>query len=53
VEDRYKDKHIQKQAWPYTNSEVEYVCNSGTTLWNLEKEEKEKRMVEHQQYCIR
>jgi hypothetical protein len=30
------------------NSNVEHVCNSGTTLWNSGREEKEKRMVEHQ-----
>jgi hypothetical protein len=48
MEDRSKDKHIQKQAWSYTNSEVELFCNSGTTLWNLGKEGKEKRMNEHQ-----
>jgi hypothetical protein len=36
-----------KQAWSHTNSEVEYVCNSGTTLWALGKEGKEKRTIEH------
>jgi hypothetical protein len=35
-----------KQAWSYTNSDVEYIC--GTTLWNSRKERKEKRMTEHQ-----
>jgi hypothetical protein len=38
----------QKHAWSYINSIVEHVCNSGTTLWNLGKERKEKRMTEHQ-----
>jgi hypothetical protein len=37
-----------KQAWSYTNSYVEHVCKTGTALWNLGKEEKEKRMIEHQ-----
>jgi hypothetical protein len=32
----------------YTNSIVEHVCNSGTTLWNSGKEGKEKRMLEFQ-----
>jgi hypothetical protein len=41
--------HGRKQPWPYTNSYVEeHICNSGTTLWNLGKEGKEKRMIEHQ-----
>jgi hypothetical protein len=26
----------------YTNSDVEHVCNSGTTLWNLGKEERRR-----------
>jgi hypothetical protein len=30
------------------NSEIEHVCNSGTTIWNSGKERKEKRMIEHQ-----
>jgi hypothetical protein len=30
-------KDIHKKAWSYTNSYVEHVCNSGTTLWNLGK----------------
>jgi hypothetical protein len=50
VEDRSKDKHTQKQARSYTKSEVENVCNSGTTLWNSGKEGREKRTIEHQQY---
>jgi hypothetical protein len=29
--------YTQKQTWSYTNSYVERVCNSGTTLWNLGK----------------
>jgi hypothetical protein len=46
-----KDKHIHnKQAQSYTNSCVEHVCNSRTTLWNSGNEGKEKRMIEHQQY---
>jgi hypothetical protein len=28
----------QKQARSYTNSYVEHVCNTGTILWNSEKE---------------
>jgi hypothetical protein len=39
--------YTKKQARAYTNPDVEYVCNSGTTLWNLGKEEKEKS-IEHQ-----
>jgi hypothetical protein len=27
-----------------------HVCNSGTSLWNLEEEGKEKRMIGCQQY---
>jgi hypothetical protein len=37
----------KKQALSYTNSYIEHVCNSGTTLWNLGKEGKEKSMIEH------
>jgi hypothetical protein len=37
-----KDKHTQKQALSYTSSYVEHVSNSGTTLWILGKEGKEK-----------
>jgi hypothetical protein len=33
-----------------TNSYVEHICNSGTSLWNLEKEGKEERMIEPQRY---
>jgi hypothetical protein len=44
--DRSKDKHIQKKS--YTNSVIEHVCNSVTTLWNSGKERKEKRMIEQQ-----
>jgi hypothetical protein len=29
----------------YTNSYVEHVCNSDTTLWHLGEEGKEKRML--------
>jgi hypothetical protein len=36
-ENRPKDKHIS-----YTNSYVEHVCNSETTLWNSGKEGKGK-----------
>jgi hypothetical protein len=32
----------------YTNSVVEHVCDSGTTLWNSGKVRKEKRMIEQQ-----
>jgi hypothetical protein len=45
-----KDKHIHKNKHNHTNSYVEHVCNSGTTLWNSGKEGKQKRMIEHQQY---
>jgi hypothetical protein len=41
-------KNLEKQAQSYTNSNVEQVCNSGTTLWNSGKEGKEKRTTEHQ-----
>jgi hypothetical protein len=48
MEDRSKRQtYTQKQAWSYTNLDVEYVCNSGTTLWNSGKERKEKRMIKH------
>jgi hypothetical protein len=30
--------------------DIEHVCNGGTALRNFEKEGKEKRMIEHQQY---
>jgi hypothetical protein len=43
-----KDKRAQRQARSYTNSHVEHISSSGTTLWNLEKEGKEKSMIEHQ-----
>jgi hypothetical protein len=29
--------------WPYTNSDVEHVCNSATILWNSGKKGKEKK----------
>jgi hypothetical protein len=49
VEDKSKDKHVhKKQVRSYTNSDVEHICNSGTTLWNSGKEGKEKQMIEHQ-----
>jgi hypothetical protein len=36
VEDRSKDKHLNKNKHDHIqNSDVENVCNSGTTLWNL------------------
>jgi hypothetical protein len=41
--------YTQKQAWSYTNSYVQHVYNSGTTLWFSGKEGKEKGMIEHQQ----
>jgi hypothetical protein len=44
-----KDKCTQRQTSSNTISYVECVCNSGTTLWNLGKEGKEK--TECQQYC--
>jgi hypothetical protein len=39
----YKNKHDHIQT------HVEHVCNSGTDLWNLGKDGKEKRMIERQQ----
>jgi hypothetical protein len=43
-------RQMQKiNIYTNTNSYVEHVCNSGTTLWNPGKEVKE-RMIEHQQY---
>jgi hypothetical protein len=46
-----KDKHIHKNKHDrYTSSYVEHACNSGSILWNLGKEGKEKRMIEYQQY---
>jgi hypothetical protein len=43
-----KDERIQKfQARSCTNSDEEHVCNSGSTLWNSRKEEKEKTMIQH------
>jgi hypothetical protein len=43
-----KDKHMHKTSMIYRNSDEEHVCNSGTSLWNLGEEGKEKRMIEHQ-----
>jgi hypothetical protein len=44
----FKNKLFTNQAWSiYTNSYVEYVSNSGTTLWNAGKEGKEK-IIEYQ-----
>jgi hypothetical protein len=37
-----------KTSMTIYNSDVEHVCDSGTTLWNLGKGGKEKRMIEHQ-----
>jgi hypothetical protein len=34
----------------YTHLQVGCVGNSGTTLWKLGEEGKEKRTIEHQQY---
>jgi hypothetical protein len=52
VEDRSKrETYTQNQTWSYTNVYVEHVCNSGNTVWNSEKEGKEKGMTERQQYC--
>jgi hypothetical protein len=49
MEDISKDKHIYKSKHDHTHiSGIEHVCNSGTTLWNSEKEGKEKKMIEHQ-----
>jgi hypothetical protein len=45
-----KDKHIHKNMHDYTQTYVNHICNSGTTLWNLGEQGKEKRMIEHQQY---
>jgi hypothetical protein len=41
LEHRFKDKHIHKNKPRHnTNSDVEHVCSSGTTLWNSGKEGK-------------
>jgi hypothetical protein len=40
--------YTQKPAWLFTNSDVKYVCNSETTLWESGREAKENRMIEHQ-----
>jgi hypothetical protein len=43
-----KHKHMhKKQARSYTNSYAVHVYNSETTLWNLGKEGKEKRMIKY------
>jgi hypothetical protein len=34
-----------------TNSHVEHICISETALWISEKERKDKRMMEYQEYC--
>jgi DNA transposition AAA+ family ATPase len=43
-----KDKYIHKNK--HDHIQTYNVCNSGTTLWNLREEGKEKGMTEHQQY---
>jgi hypothetical protein len=44
-----KDKYIQKNKHNHVYPLYEeQVCNSGTTLWNLRKEGRKKRMIEHQ-----
>jgi hypothetical protein len=40
-----------KISMSYTNSDIEHVCKSGTTLWNSRKEGKEE-MLEHQLHHI-
>jgi hypothetical protein len=47
VEDRSKDKHIHKKC-DHTNSVVEHVCNSISTLWNQGKERNAKGIIEQQ-----
>jgi hypothetical protein len=42
-----KTNYTQKPARPHTNSDVGHVCNSEATLWNSEKEGKEKRTIGH------
>jgi hypothetical protein len=46
VEDRSKDIYIyiyaQNQAWSYTNSVVEHVCDSGTILCILVMRERKR-----------
>jgi hypothetical protein len=46
-----RESYTQKQAWPFTNSDVEHVCNSGTTQWNSGKEGKNEndraRVISH------
>jgi hypothetical protein len=40
-----KSNVYTKQPWSHIHLDVEHVCNSGTTIWNLGKEGKEKRMI--------
>jgi hypothetical protein len=35
-----------RKTWSYTQLYREHACNSGTALWNLGEEGKEKRMIE-------
>jgi hypothetical protein len=37
-----KQTYTQKQILLHTNSYVEHVCNSGTTLWKSGKERRER-----------
>jgi hypothetical protein len=37
-----KDKHIHESKHDHIQTHVEHVCNSGTILWNLGKEGKER-----------
>jgi hypothetical protein len=33
----------EKQACSYTNSDVEHVCNTGTTPWNSEGRDRKRK----------
>jgi hypothetical protein len=46
-----KDIHKNKQDYMQTYLPNMFLILEGTILWNSGKEEKEKRMIEHQQYC--
>jgi hypothetical protein len=51
MEDRFKDKHIHKNKRDYIQTHMYNIfVIVETTLWNLGKEGKKKRMIEHQQY---
>jgi hypothetical protein len=43
MEGRSKDKHIHKNKHNNLQTDVEHVCDSGTTLCNSGKEGKERK----------